>query len=103
MSLSEVATNAKASATIALNSKAKALAREGVDVVSFTVGEPDFDTPDNVKQAAHRAIQSGYTKYTPAAGAPELRAAIADKLRRDNGLNYEADQIIVSNGAKQVL
>ncbi len=103
MSLSKVATNAKASATIALNSKAKALAREGVDVVSFTVGEPDFDTPENIKQAAHRAIQSGFTKYQPAAGMPQLRAALAQKLRTQNGVDYAPEEVFVSNGSKQAL
>ncbi|MHC4789474.1 MAG: aminotransferase class I/II-fold pyridoxal phosphate-dependent enzyme, partial [Planctomycetota bacterium] len=103
MSLSEVAANARASATLALNAKAKALAREGADIVNFTIGEPDFDTPDNIKQAAHRAIQGGFTKYQPAAGAPELRQAIADKLAADNGLDYGPDEVLVSNGAKQVL
>jgi len=103
MKLSRIAAAAEPSATLSLNARAKELAREGLDVVMFTVGEPDFDTPDNIKQAAHRAIQSGYTKYTPAPGIPELRAAVADKLRRDNGLDYGADQIIISNGAKQAL
>lgn len=103
MPLSRIAASAKASATMALNARAKALARQGVDVVNFTVGEPDFDTPENVKQAAHRAIQSGFTKYTPAAGIPELRAAIARKLKEENGLEYSPDQVLVANGAKQAL
>jgi len=103
MKLSEIAAAAQPSATLSIASKAKKLARDGVDVVMFTVGEPDFDTPDTIKQAAHLAIQAGYTKYTPAAGMPELRRAIADKLHRDNGLEYEPEQVIVSNGGKQAL
>ncbi|MGD2174349.1 MAG: pyridoxal phosphate-dependent aminotransferase [Candidatus Brocadiaceae bacterium] len=103
MSLSRVAAGAEPSATLALNARAKKMAREGLDVVTFALGEPDFDTPDNIKQAAHRAIQAGYTKYTPAAGMPRLRAAIAEKLEADNGLPYSPDQIIVCNGAKQAL
>ncbi|MFW6118731.1 MAG: pyridoxal phosphate-dependent aminotransferase [Planctomycetota bacterium] len=103
MQMSHIATNAKPSATLALNAKAKRMAREGVDVLTFALGEPDFDTPDHIKQAGHRAIQAGYTKYTPAAGMPELREAIAAKLRNDNGLDYTPEQVIVCNGAKQAL
>ena len=101
--LSRVGAGAKASATLALNARARALRRQGMDVAMFSVGEPDFDTPDNIKQAAHRAIQSGFTKYTPAAGMPELREAVAAKFKRDNGLDYEPDQILVSNGGKHTL
>jgi len=103
MKMSHIAANAKPSATLALNAKAKRMAREGVDVLTFALGEPDFDTPDHIKQAAHRAIQAGYTKYTPAAGMAELREAIAAKLRNENGLDYAPEQIIVCNGAKQAL
>ncbi|KPK64917.1 MAG: aspartate aminotransferase [Planctomycetes bacterium SM23_32] len=103
MSLSELAATARASATMALNARAKALVAEGVDVVNFTIGEPDFDTPDNIKQAAHLAIQSGFTKYQPAAGLPELRRAVARKLAADNGLDYSPDEVLISNGAKQAL
>src|SRR5437764_1496735 len=73
---------------------------EGIDVCGFGAGEPDFDTPEHIKQAAIEALQAGFTKYTPSAGIPELRAAIAEKLAADNGLTYRASQIIVSNGAK---
>ena len=103
MNLSELASSAKPSATLALNSRAKQMAADGKDVVMFTVGEPDFDTPDNIKQAGIRAILSGHTKYTPAAGTPALREAIAEKFSRDNGLDYGADQVLVSNGAKHAL
>jgi aspartate aminotransferase len=88
---------------MAVATKAKQLARQGVDVVAFTVGEPDFDTPENIKQAAHRAIQSGFTKYTVPAGMPELREAVAAKLKADNGLDYAPEEVLVSNGGKQVL
>ncbi len=103
MQLSRIAANASASATMALNARAAELARQGRDVVNFTIGEPDFDTPDNIKQAAHRAIEAGFTKYQPAAGVPALRAAIARKLQADNGLDCAPEQVLVSNGAKQTL
>ena len=103
MRLSRFAQSAKPSATLSINAKAKRMNQQGQDVLILTVGEPDFDTPDNVKQAAIRAIQSGYTKYTAAAGTPELRRAVADKLKKDNGLDYDTDQILVSNGTKQAL
>ncbi len=73
---------------------------EGIDVCGFGAGEPDFDTPEHIKAAAIEALQAGFTKYTPSAGIPELRAAIAEKLTSDNGLAYRAGQVIVSNGAK---
>ncbi len=103
MTLSDIAARAKASATMALNARANELSRQGKDVVNFTIGEPDFDTPDSIKQAAHRAIQAGFTKYQPAAGMPELRDAIARRLKADNGLDYEAKEVLVSNGAKQAI
>jgi aspartate aminotransferase len=93
----------KPSPTLALNSKAKALAAQGADVISFAAGEPDFDTPAFIKKAAAEAIDSGFTKYTATAGIPELRSAIADKLKRENGLEYGTDQIMVSVGAKHSL
>lgn len=103
MKLSTLARNAKPSATLSLNSLAKEMAANGHDIAKFTVGEPDFDTPDNIKQAAIRALQAGHTNYTPASGTPELRDVIAEKFNRDNGLNYSSDQVLVSNGAKQAL
>ena len=103
MRLSTLAQNATPSATLSLNSTAKQMAAEGQDVVMFTVGEPDFDTPDNIKQAAIRAVLSGFTRYTPAAGTTELREAISEKFSRDNGLDYSPDQVLVSNGAKHAL
>ncbi len=91
------------SATLAVSAKAKAMKKQGSDVVGFGVGEPDFDTPEHIKQAAVAALEAGKTKYTPATGTPELRAAIAEKLKNDNGLDYDPSQIIVSGGAKHSL
>jgi aspartate aminotransferase len=88
------------SATLAITSKAKKLKSEGKDIVNFAAGEPDFDTPDFVKDAAIAAIQSGFTKYTPTTGTPELKKLICDKFKKDNLLDYSPNQIIVSNGAK---
>src|SRR5437879_4026818 len=93
----------KPSPTLALNAKAKALAAKGVDVVNFGAGEPDFDTPKFVKDAAVAALDAGFTKYTQTSGIPELRAAIAKKLKDDNGLTYAPDQVLVSCGAKHSL
>ncbi|HWP35057.1 MAG TPA: pyridoxal phosphate-dependent aminotransferase [Thermodesulfobacteriota bacterium] len=93
----------KPSPTFAAEQKARALRAQGVDVVSLTVGEPDFDTPRAIKQAAVRAIEEGFTKYTPTAGTPELREAICAKLARDNGLAYRPEQVIASAGAKQAI
>ncbi|HND87821.1 MAG TPA: pyridoxal phosphate-dependent aminotransferase, partial [Saprospiraceae bacterium] len=73
------------------------------DVISLSLGEPDFDTPNHVKQAAWQALQDGYTKYTPVAGLPELTKAISEKFKRDNNLDYRPEQIVVSNGAKQTV
>jgi aspartate aminotransferase len=88
------------SLTLAIDSKAKQMKAEGQDVVGFGAGEPDFDTPQHIKQAAIQALNDGFTKYTPSSGIPELRQAIADKFQRENGLTYKASQIIVSSGGK---
>ncbi len=88
------------SKTLAISAKAKAMKRAGEDVISFGVGEPNFPTPEHIVAAAEDALAKGYTKYTPSAGLPELRRAICSKFHRDNGLEYEPSQIIVSNGAK---
>jgi aspartate aminotransferase len=93
----------KPSPTLALNAKAKALTAQGVDVVSLAAGEPDFDTPDFIKQAAIEALKQGFTKYTPTAGILELREAICAKLERDNQLKYAPDQVVVTVGAKHAL
>ncbi|HMK56717.1 MAG TPA: pyridoxal phosphate-dependent aminotransferase [Dissulfurispiraceae bacterium] len=101
--LSERAIKIKPSATLAMDTKAKAMKAEGIDIVNFGVGEPDFDTPDHVKEAAVRAIRDGFTKYTAVGGIDPLKDAIIDKLRNDNGIQYERDEIIVSCGAKHSL
>jgi len=100
MEISERAAQLTPSLTLSIDSKAKAMKAEGIDVCGFGAGEPDFDTPEHIKRAAIEALEAGFTKYTPNAGIPELRQAIADKLTADNGLNYRAGQIVVSNGAK---
>ena len=91
------------SPTLKITAKAKAMWAEGIDVVDLSVGEPDFPTPQNVKEAANRAISENFTKYTANDGMPELKEAIIQKLRRDNGLEYEPNEIIVSSGAKNCL
>ena len=90
----------KPSATLAQSARAKAMAAAGVDVVSLVAGEPDFETPEFIKDAAIAAIRGGFTKYTLTAGTPELRAAICDKLETENGLKYRPEQVLVSTGAK---
>ncbi len=101
MEISERAAQLTPSLTLSIDSKAKAMKAEGLDVCGFGAGEPDFDTPEHIKEAAIAALQGGFTKYTPSAGLPELRQAIADKLQADNGLTYKPSQIVVSSGAKQ--
>jgi aspartate aminotransferase len=91
------------SLTLAISAKAKAMKAEGIDVCSFSAGEPDFDTPTHIKEAAKQALDRGKTKYGPAAGEPKLRQAIADKLRADNQLDYQAKNVIVTNGGKHSL
>jgi aspartate aminotransferase len=91
----------KPSATLAVDARAKALIASGVDIVNLTAGEPDFPTPEGPSRAGQEAIAEGFTRYTATAGIAELRAAIAAKLKEDNGLNYRPDQVVVSNGAKQ--
>lgn len=91
------------SPTLVIDSKAKAMKKKGIDVVGFGAGEPDFDTPEYIRNAAKAALDEGMTRYTPSSGTLELRTAICAKLKRDNGLEYEPDQIVVSNGAKHSL
>jgi len=91
------------SITLAIAAKAKAMKAEGIDVCSFSAGEPDFDTPAHIKAAAAKALDEGKTKYGPAAGEPKLREAIAHKLKHDNGLNYKAENVLVTNGGKHSL
>ena len=100
MEISTRAAQLTPSLTLSIDSKAKAMKSEGIDICGFGAGEPDFDTPDHIKAAAIAALEAGFTKYTPSSGLPELRQAIADKLAADNGLEYRPSQVIVSNGAK---
>lgn len=93
----------KPSPTLAINAKAVSMRQQGVDVISFGVGEPDFDTPKHIRQAAVRAMEEGFTRYTAAGGMPELKDAIIDKFREDNHLTYERDSVMVSCGGKHVL
>ncbi len=91
------------SPTLAMDTRAKELARRGAKVLNLSVGEPDFDTPEHVKEAAIRAIRDGFTKYTPSAGIPELREAVAAKLQRENGLAYAPSEVVICAGGKHVL
>ncbi|MBF0320734.1 MAG: pyridoxal phosphate-dependent aminotransferase [Nitrospirae bacterium] len=101
--ISERAKKVKPSATLSIDTKAKEMKASGIDVISFAVGEPDYDTPDNIKAAAIKAINEGFTKYTPVGGIPELKNAIAGKLQKDNNLQYKPNEILVSVGAKHSL
>ena len=98
--ISRRAASLSPSLTLIIDSKAKQMKADGLDVVGFGAGEPDFDTPQHIKDAAIKALNEGFTKYTPASGIPELRQAIADKFQRENGLGYKPSQIIVSCGGK---
>src|SRR5437879_6843646 len=91
------------SATLAAGAKARQLKAEGIHVFDFSLGEPDFPTPDHICQAAYQAMRAGHTHYTPANGIPELRAAIAALYQRAHGLRVNAEQVLVSNGAKHSL
>lgn len=103
MGYSKKAENIAPSITLSITTKAKELSNAGVDVVSFGVGEPDFNTPKHIIEAAIKAMEEGKTKYTATPGIPELKKAICEKLKNDNGLTYVPDQVIVSTGAKQCL
>jgi len=98
--ISDRAASLSPSLTLSIDAKAKALKAKGEDVVGFGAGEPDFDTPQHIKDAAAKALAEGFTKYTPSSGIPELRKAVAEKLERDNGLKYDQSQIIISCGGK---
>lgn len=101
--LSDRVKNMSVSATIAMSAKSRELKAQGLDVISLSLGEPDFNTPDVIKEAAKDAIDQNYSKYTPIAGYEELRQAISDKFKRENDLNYSTNEIVVSTGAKQSL
>ncbi|MEW6723431.1 MAG: pyridoxal phosphate-dependent aminotransferase [Bacillota bacterium] len=103
MSLSKRIRAISPSPTLAIDAKSKQMVADGIDVVNFSVGEPDFDTPDHIKEAAIKAIHDGFTKYTAAAGIAELKKVICKKFVDDNGLEYSPDQIVVSVGAKHSL
>jgi len=101
--LSHRALQVKESSTLVITAKAKAMKAAGENIIAFTAGEPDFDTPEHIKEAAHQAAMGSFTKYTTSAGIIELRKAICEKLKKDNGLDYDPAQIVVSNGAKHAL
>lgn len=101
--LADTLSRVKPSATILMTQRARDLKAKGRDVISLSVGEPDFDTPDNIKNAAIDAIRRGETKYTPVSGIPQLREAVARKFKRENELDYKASQVIVGTGGKHVI
>ena len=103
LTLSRKAQAVKPSSTLAITAKAKELKAQGLDVVGFGEGEPDFNTPDNICNAAIKAIKDGFTKYTPASGIVELKQAVCDKFKKFNGLDYKPSQIVISNGGKHSL
>jgi aspartate aminotransferase len=103
MKLAERAIHIKPSATLAINAKAKALRQKGVQVISFGVGEPDFDTPEHIREAGVEAIQNGHTRYTPASGINELKDAVVSMLHKDYGLSYRREQVLVSCGGKHAI
>ena len=99
--LSDRITRLSPSATLAMSQRSSELKAQGVDIINMSVGEPDFNTPDHIKQAAKKAVDDNYTRYSPVPGYPELKKAIVNKLKNENNLEYMTDQIVVSNGAKQ--
>ena len=101
--ISKRVNNLAASQTLAMSQKSNELKAQGIDVINLSVGEPDFNTPDHIKEAAKRAIDDNFSFYSPVPGYMSLRKAIADKLTNENGLNYRPEQIVVSGGAKQAL
>ena len=101
--LSARVARARLTASAAATQRVRELRAAGVDIVALTQGEPDFNTPDHIIEAAYRAMHAGQTHYTPVDGTPELKAAIVEKFRRENGLQYTPSEIVVGTGAKQVL
>ena len=101
--ISEKAKSVKSSSTLAITARAKELRLQGLDIVSFGAGEPDFPTPKNICEAAKKAIDDGFTRYTPASGIGDLKKAVSTKFRYFNRLNYEPKQIVISNGGKHSL
>ena len=100
LNLSKKGLKIEPSLTLDITAKAKAMKDSGIDVISFGAGEPDFNTPQNIQDEGIRAIKEGLTRYTPASGIVELKKAICDKLKKDNNLDYETKNIIISSGAK---
>ena len=88
------------SATLAMSQKSSEMKAQGIDVINMSVGEPDFNTPDHIKEAAKKAIDNNFSRYSPVPGYPDLRKAIVEKLKNENALDYSTDEILVSNGAK---
>ena len=103
MAVSERARNLNPSATMGIEAQAKRMRAEGIDIMSFGLGEPDFDTPESIKEAAIRALRDGFTKYTQAGGIDELKEAVVAKLKRDNGLEYSREEVVISCGSKHSL
>ena len=103
MRTSFVANNISPSMTLAIGEKAQKLKKEGIDIVSFAQGEPDFNTPETIKQAGIKAIEENFTRYTAASGIKELRDAICLKLKNENGIEYSPEEVVVSTGGKQVI
>ena len=103
VSLSKRVIKISPSPTLAISAKAKAMKKSGIDIVGFGAGEPDFDTPDYIKEAAVDSIKKGFTKYTPASGIDELKEAVVKKFKTDNSLGYSKKQVIVGCGAKHIL
>ncbi|WP_456464955.1 pyridoxal phosphate-dependent aminotransferase [Desulfurobacterium sp.] len=101
--LSRRVVNMSPSPTMAITAKAKEMRRKGIDVIGFGAGEPDFETPSHIKEAAIKAMNEGFTRYTPAAGIPELREAVAEKLKLDNSIDYSPSQVVITDGAKFAL
>ncbi|MCQ2399166.1 MAG: aminotransferase class I/II-fold pyridoxal phosphate-dependent enzyme, partial [Clostridia bacterium] len=101
--ISDKTKNISPSLTLEITAQAKKMKTEGVSVIGFGAGEPDFNTPDYIIESAKHALDIGFTKYTPASGMQELKVAVCDKLKRDNGLTYKPEQIVISSGAKASL
>ena len=91
------------SATLAMSQKSSEMKAQGIDVINMSVGEPDFNTPDHIKEAAKKAVDENWSRYSPVPGYPDLRKAVVEKLKRENGLDYSVSEILVSNGAKQAV
>ena len=103
MTISKKVKEIAPSLTLEITAKAKKMKADGISVIGFGAGEPDFNTPDYIIESAKKALDTGFTKYTPAAGMAELKSAVCEKFLKDNGLKYEPNQIVISSGAKSSL